>query len=400
MAQSLLTPTAVTRKALQILHQKLNFIGSINRSYDDQYAKTGAKIGSTLKVRLPNEFTVRTGANLSVQNVVEQSVDVVMATQKGVDVSFSSVELTLSLDDFAERILEPAMAVLASNIEADALNMALDVYQSVNNIGSAVTLNKVLTARKLLTDSLVPSSDRTLLLNTQDNLDLVDGLKGLFQDSSTIAKQYREGMVGRTAGFGDIYENTLLGSQTTGTAAATGSYTVNGAVTANGSTSVTLAAGTAGTFAVGDVFTIAGCNRVHPETKADTGVLQQFVVTAAKTSGAGAMSFAPAIYTTTGRQNVTAAGMPNAAALVKIGGASAVYRPSLAYHKNAFTFVTADLEDVSQYGAWGAREVYDGISMRVARQYVIGTDTVPCRLDVLYGYKTLRAQMAARILSN
>lgn len=400
MAQALLTPTAVTRKALQILHQKLNFIGSINRSYDDQYAKSGAKIGSTLKVRLPNEFTVRTGANLSTQNVVEQSVDVVMATQKGVDVAFSSTELTLQMDDFAERILEPAMAVLASNIEADALSMALDVYQSVNNVGSAVTLNKVLTARKLLTDALVPSSDRTLLLNTQDNLDLVDGLKGLFQDSGTISKQYRDGMVGRTAGFGDIYENTLLGSQTTGTAAATGSYTVNGAVTANGATSVTLAAGTAGTFAVGDVFTIAGCNRVHPETKADTGQLQQFVVTAAKTSGAGAMSFAPAIYTSTGRQNVTAGGMPNSAALVKVGGASAVYRPSLAYHKNAFTFVTADLEDVSQYGAWGAREVYDGISMRVARQYVIGTDSVPCRIDVLYGYRTLRAQLAARILSN
>lgn len=400
MSNSILTPTMVTRKALQILHQKLNFIGSINRSYDDAYAKTGAKIGSTLKVRLPNEFTIRTGANLAAQAVTEQSVDVVMATQKGVDVSFSSVELTLSLDDFAERILEPAMAVLASNIEADALNMALDVYQTVSNIGAPITLNRALTARKLLTDALVPSSDRTLLLNTQDNLDLVDGLKGLFQDSTEIAKQYREGMVGRTAGFGNIYENTLLGSQATGTAAATGSYTVNGAVTANGSTSVTLAAGTAGTFAVGDVFTIAGCNRVHPETKADTGVLQQFVVTAAKTSGAGTLSFAPAIYTSTGRQNVTAAGMPNSAALVKIGGASQVYKPSLAYHKNAFTFVTADLEDVSQYGAWGAREVYDGLSMRVARQYVIGTDTVPCRIDILYGYKTLRAQMAARILSN
>lgn len=390
----------VTRKALQILHQKLNFIGSINRSYDDSFAKTGAKIGSTLKVRLPNEFTIRTGANLSAQAVAEQSVDVVMATQKGVDVSFSSAELTLQLDDFADRILEPAMAVLASNIEADALNMALDVYQTVNNVGAPITLNRALAARKLLTDALVPTGDRTLLLNTQDNLDLVDGLKGLMQDSSEIAKQYREGMVGRTAGFGSIYENTLLSNTTSGTAAATGSYTVNGAVTTNGSTQVTLAAGTAGTLAVGDVFTIAGCNRVHPETKADTGVLQQFVVTAAKTSGAGVLNFAPAIYTSGGRQNVTAGGMPNSAALVKIGGASAVYKPSLAYHKNAFTFVTADLEDVAQYGAWGAREVYDGISMRVARQYVIGTDTVPCRIDVLYGYKTIRAQMAARILSN
>lgn len=399
MPNSILTPTAVTRKALQILHQKLNFVGSINRSYDDSFAKEGAKIGQTLKIRLPNEYVVRTGATLTTQDTTELSTDLTVATQKGVDLNFTSVDLTMSLQDFSDRILEPAMAVLAANIEADALTMINDVYQTVPNIGSAITLNRALTARKLLTDALVPSSERTLLLNTQDNLDLVDGLKGLFQDSATISKQYKEGIVGATAGFGTIYENTLLGNTTSGTAAATGSYTVNGAVTANGSTSVTLAAGTAGTFVVGDVFTIAGCNRVHPETKADTGVLQQFVVTAAKTSGAGAMSFAPAIYTTTGRQNVTAAGLPNGAALVKVGGASAVYKPSLAYHKNAFAFATADL--VMPEGVdWSAREVYDGISMRIVRQYQIGSDTFPARLDVLYGYKTIRAQMAARILSN
>jgi hypothetical protein len=303
------------------------------------------------------------------------------------------------LQDFSERILEPAMTVLAANIEADALNMVKDVYQAVNNIGSAITLNKVLTARKLLTDALAPQSSRSLLLNTQDNLDLVDGLKGLFQDSSTIAKQYREGMVGSTAGFGDIYENTLLASQTTGTALSATTYTVNGAVTTNGSTTVTVAVG-ATTFKQGDVFTVAGCNRVHPETKVDTGVLQQFVVTADYVGGAGNLSFAPAIYTSGGRQNVTAGGMPNGNAITKVGGASAVYKPSLAYHKDAFTFVTADLEDVSKYGAWGAREVMDGVSMRIARQYAIGTDTIPCRIDVLYGYKTIRAQLAARILSN
>lgn len=399
MPNTILTPTAVTRKALQVLHQKLNFVGSINRSYDDQYAKEGAKIGTDLKIRLPNEYVVRTGATLSTQDTVEQSTTLTVATQKGVDLNFTSVDLTLSLQDFSDRILEPAMAVLAANIEADALTMVNDIYQTVPNIGSAITLNRALTARKLLTDALVPTSERSLLLNTQDNLDLVDGLKGLFQDSETISKQYKDGMVGRTAGFGSIFENTLLGNTTSGTAAATGSYTVNGAVTTNGSTSVALAAGTAGTFVVGDVFTIAGCNRVHPETKADTGVLQQFVVTAAKTSGAGALSFAPAIYTTTGRQNVIAAGMPNSAALVKVGGASQVYKPSLAYHKNAFAFATADL--VMPEGVdWSAREVYDGISMRIVRQYQIGTDTFPARLDVLYGYKTIRAQMAARILSN
>lgn len=398
MGNTVLTPTAVTRKALQILHQKLNFVGSINRQYDDSFAKSGAKIGDSLKVRLPNQYTVRSGANLSTQDTTETSTTLQVATQKGVDVTFSSGELTLSLDDFSDRILQPAMSVLAANIEADALSMALDVYNAVNNVGSAITFNKALAARKLLVDNLAPGNDRTLLLNTQDNLDMVDGLKGLFQDSTEISKQYREGIVGRTAGFGTIYENTLLASQTTGTAASATTYTVNGAVTANGSTAVTVAVG-ATTFKKGDVFTVVGCNRVHPETKADTGVLQQFVVTADYAGGAGSLSFAPAIYTTLGAQNVTAGGMPNGAALTKVGGASAVYKPSLAFHKDAFTFATADLV-MPQGVDFAAREVFDGISMRIVRQYAISTDTMPCRLDVLYGYKTIRAQLAARILSN
>mgnify|MGYP000184372498 CR=1 FL=1 len=398
MGNTVLTPTAVTRKALQILHQKLNFVGSINRQYDDSFAKSGAKIGDSLKVRLPNQYTVRSGANLSTQDTTETSTTLQVATQKGVDVTFSSGELTLSLDDFSDRILQPAMSVLAANIEADALSMALDVYNAVNNVGSAITFNKALAARKLLVDNLAPGNDRTLLLNTQDNLDMVDGLKGLFQDSTEISKQYREGIVGRTAGFGTIYENTLLASQTTGTAASATTYTVNGAVTANGSTSVVVAVG-ATTFKKGDVFTVVGCNRVHPETKADTGQLQQFVVTADYAGGAGTLSFAPAIYTTLGAQNVTAGGMPNGAALTKVGGASAVYKPSLAFHKDAFTFATADLV-MPQGVDFAAREVFDGISMRIVRQYAISTDTMPCRLDVLYGYKTIRAQLAARILSN
>ena len=398
MANSILTPVAVTRTALKILHQKLNFIGSINRQYDDSYAKTGAKIGDSLKIRLPNEYLVADGATLVKQDTAEQSTTLTVSNQKHVGINFTSAELTLSIDDFASRILEPAMSVLAARMESDALSMALDVYNAVPNIGAAIVLNKALGARKLLVDNLAPGSDRTMILNTQDNLDLVDGLKGLFQDSTEISKQYREGMVGRTAGFGTIYENTLLGAQATGTSASATGYTVNGAVTANGSSAVAVAVGTT-TFAKGDVFTVVGCNRVHPETKLDTGNLQQFVVTAAYAGGAGSVSFAPAISTTTGRQNVTAAGMPNGAALVKLGGASGVYRPSLAFHKDAFTFATADLlkpEGVD----FSAREVFEGLSMRVVRQYDINSDSLPCRIDVLYGFKTLRAQLAVRILSN
>jgi len=312
--------------------------------------------------------------------------------------NFTSVDLTLNLDDFSKRILEPAMSVLAANIEADAMSMFLDVYNNVNNIGSALTFSKTLTSRKVLNDNLAPiDNNRTFLMNTQDNVDLIDALKGLFQDSTAIAKQYKEGMMGRTAGY-DFYENTLVPTQTTGTALSATTYTVNGAVTTNGSTSVVVATG-ATTFKKGDIFTVAGCNRVHPETKADTGVLQQFVVTADYAGGAGTLSFSPAIYTSTGRQNVVAAGMANGSGITKVGGASAIYKPSIAFHKDAFCFATADLL-MPQGVDWSARETLDGISMRIVRQYDINNDKFPTRLDVLYGYKTIRPQLACRVLSN
>ena len=396
MPNTLLTPTAVTRKALQVLHQKLNFIGNINRTYDDSFANSGAKIGDSLKIRLPNEYTVRTGANLSTQDTSETSTTLQIATQKGVDITFSSAELTLSLDDFSSRILEPAMAVLAANIEADALSMYKDVYNIVDNDGNALTFLNIMQGRKLLNDNLAPmDNNRSALLSTDHTAKLVDALKGLFQDSNAIKQQYREGMMGRTGGF-DFYENTLLTNHTTGTALKTTTYTVNGAVTTNGSTSVTVATG-ATTFKAGDIFTVAGCFRVHPETKVSTGVLQQFVVTADYAGGAGSVSFAPAIYTSGGRQNVVAAGMANSSAIVKVGAGNAEQlTPSMVFHRDAFAFATADL--VMPKGVdFAAREVYDGISLRTVRQYAISSDTMPCRIDVLYGYKTIRAQLAARI---
>ena len=394
---SILTPTAVTRKALQILHQKLNFIGAMNRQYDDSFAKSGAKIGDSLKIRLPNQFTVRSGAALSAQNTTETSTTLTVSQQKGVDVEFTSAELTLSMDDFAQRILEPAMAVLAANIEADAFSMVNDVYNVVNNTGSPspMTLKALLQGHKVLTDNLAPSSGRKLILNTQDNLDLVDSLKTLFQDSTEIAKQYREGMVGRTAGFGEIYENTLIPTHTTGTAAATSGYLVNGG-SQTGST-LTVDTGTT-TFLVGDVITIAGVYRVHPETKVSTSELQQFVVTANSGTSATSLAISPAIVTSGGAQNVSGSPADNAA-ISKIGGNGTVYKPSLAFHENAFTFATADLV-MPQGVDFAAREVYDGISMRIVRQYAISTDTMPCRIDVLYGYKTIRPQIACQILSN
>lgn len=392
MSNVLLTPTAVTREALRILHQKLNFIGNVNRTYDDSFAKDGAKIGDSLKIRLPNQYVVRTGATLNTQDTTETSVTLQVATQKGVDLNFTSTDLTLSLDDFSSRILKPAMSVLAANIESDMLsNVYKDVYQQVNNTGAKITFAKVLEGRKSLIDSLTPP-DINLLLNTQDNIDLVDALKGLFQDSKEVAKQYRDGMVGRTGGF-DIWENTLMPSHTVGTAATYVCNTSTGIT--SGTATITLSGGT-GTIKAGDVFTIAGVYRVHPETKVSTGALQKFVATA---DGTTSVAVSPTPVTSGATQNITIVGAGASKTVTVDGTADTPHGISLAFHKDAFAFATADL--VMPKGVdFSSRQVLDGISMRIVRQYDINNDKFPCRLDVLYGYKTLRAQMAARVANN
>ena len=386
MANTILTATAVTREALRVLHQKLNFVGTITRDYDDRFAQQGAKVGDTLKIRLPNQYAVRSGAtlNLAATDTTESSVDLKVQTQKGVDLNFTSAELTLSLDDFSERILEPAMSVLAATIESDAMSMYKDVS---NQVAGTTNFAKVLQARKVLVDNLAPLNARTCNLNTQDNVDLVGELKGLFNDKATISKQNREGYMGRTAGF-DFMENTLWPSHPRGPT--TGAVVVSGA----GQTGATLTvSGGTGVPAAGDVITIAGVFRVHPETKQATSSLQQFVVGAGATATSYPIS--PAIVTTGAAQNVSAS--PAASAPVTIAGtASTAHGLSMAYQKGAFAFATADM--VMPRGVdFASREIFDGVSMRIVRQYDINSDRFPCRLDVLYGFKTIRPQLACRL---
>lgn len=401
MANSLLTPTDVTRESLRVLHQKLNFIGNINRGYDSSFAEEGAKIGSDLKIRLPNQYTVRTGAVMDVNDTTESSVTLQVATQKGVDLNFTSADLTMDIDDFSERIIQPAMSVLAANIESTVLsNVYKDVYQEVSDVGAAVTFNDVLMARKKLVDALVPmdADMNSICLDTTANVDLVDALKGLFHDGKEVAKQYREGYIGRTSGF-SFMENTLLPIHTTGTDDGTGDYLTNGA----GQTGSTLTVNTgAGTFKQGDIIMVEDVYRVHPETKVSTGKLQQFVVTADVGTSATSIPISPAIVATGAKQNVNAAAATGKAIYKRESdestaiGNAADYNISLAHHRDAFTFATADL--VKPKGVdFCAREVMDGISLRVVRQYDINNDKLPCRLDVLFGYKTIRPELACRL---
>lgn len=391
MANTILTPTAVTREALRVLHQKLNFVGSINRQYDSSFAQEGAKIGTALKIRLPNQYTVTTGAALEIQNTTENSVQLNVTTQKHVGMNFTSAELTMSLDDFSQRIIEPAMAVLAASVEADALSMRADVYQQANNTAAAITFANVLGGRRKLNDALAPPGNRTALMCSNDGAGLVDALKGLFQDSGQLSTQYKEGYMGRAAGF-DFQESTHLSTQTRGDAA---SYVVNTSTGITSGTATITTTGGTGTINAGEVFTVVGVNAVHPETKVDTGVLQQFVVTTTATA-AGAWAVSPTPITSGATQNVVI-NSPGASKTVTIvGTASTNYGQSMVYHKDAFTFATADL--VMPNGLdWGAREVIDGISLRIVRDYDINNDQLPCRVDILYGYKTLRASQACRL---
>jgi hypothetical protein len=401
MANTILTPTAVTREALRILHQKLNFIGTINRQYDSSYAQDGAKIGDSLKIRLPNQYTVRSGAALNVQDTTESSVTLQVGTQKGVDVNFTSAELTLDLDDFSDRVLEPAMSVLASNIENDAISMYKDVNSEVSDVGASASLALVLQTSKRLTDNLSPVSMRSLNLETTANADLVSAVSGLFNDPKKIAQQYREGMVANDfLGYSSVYQNTHWPLHTTGSDDGTGDHKVNGADQTG--SSITHNSAGSGTFKQGDIITFVGCNRVHPETKADTGKLMQFTVTSDMSASAVTVAISPAIVTSGATQNVSAS-PTNSGAIFKREsdestaiGADADYYVSMGYHKDAFAFATADL--VLPKGVdFSAREVMDGVSMRIVRDYDINNDKLPCRIDVLYGYKSILPELACRL---
>tara|TARA_R110001592_G_scaffold156385_1_gene386829 strand:+ start:437 stop:1630 length:1194 start_codon:yes stop_codon:yes gene_type:complete len=393
MSNTILTPSVITKEALAILHQKLNFIGNITTEYDDRYAKEGGKIGNDLKIRQPNEFTVRSGAALSAQDVTEQAVTMTVDTQKGVDINFSSEELTLHIDEFKDRYIEPAMSVLAATMESDALTMLKDVYNFHDGVGAGMSLSNANYGRKLLADSLAPTGMRSMLHNTQGVVDFVSDTKGNFNDQSAIAKQYREGALGRIAGF-DHFENTLVPGHTTGTAVeGDTSYNINGA--SQSGAAITVDGGST-TFLKGDIISIAGVFRVHPETKVSTGVLQQFVITANSGTSATSLAISPALTATGGRQNVSAVPADNAAVNKVGGGANATWQETIAFQKGAFAFGSVDL--IKPEGVhFCAREVMDGLSMRIIRDYTISDDKFPCRIDVMYGFKAIRPQLAARI---
>lgn len=394
MSNSLLTISQITRKSAMVLHQKCNFIGAMNRGYDDSFAKTGAKIGDTLRIRLPNEYSVRTGMTMSAQNTTEQKVDLTVNNVKGVDLNFTSEELALSLDDFSERIIDPAMSVLAANIEADVYQgLYKQVYNLVDGDTAAFGFTHTSQGREVLTQNLAPLSKRSGILKPSHATKFMTDTKGLVEAGSNLSEQFREGRLGRIQGA-DWWENTVFTDHLTGTAVkGDTSYNVAG----SGQTGSALTVDTGSTtFKKGDIITLAGCNAVHPETKADLGYAKQFVVTADTSTSTTTINISPAIVVSGPRQNVSAS-PTDTGAVTKVGaGANEYLNGSLLFYRDAFTFATADLP-MPDGTDKSYRAVVDGISVSIVRDFNISDRTFPCRLDVLYGYAALRPQLATRL---
>jgi hypothetical protein len=400
MSNSILTIDMITRKALEILENNLVLTRNVNRQYDDSFAVEGAKIGSTLRIRLPDRALVTDGAALQVQDDNEQFTTLTVASQKHIGVNFTSAELTMQLDDFAERVLKPRISQLASSIDADVANAYLGIGNSVGTPGTTPSTSLVLLqAQQKLNENAAVMNPRYATVNPAANAGLVEGLKGLFNPTDTISKQFKNGMMGTgVLGFDEINMSQSIKQFTTGSRTATGG-TLSASVSTQGATTIAITgAGNAGTVKIGDVFTVAGCFAVNPQTRESTGSLFQFVATANVTlgsSGEGSITVAP-IYTSANALATVDSFPASGAAVVFVGAASSQYAQNLVYHKDAITFATADLL-LPQGVDMAARAVHNGISLRVVRQYDINNDRMPCRIDVLYGYNTIRPQMAVRM---
>jgi hypothetical protein len=404
MSNTLLNISQITNKAMLVLENQITFTKQVNREYDDLYAIRGAKIGDTANVRKPPRYLGRRTAPISVENSTETSVAVTLNTQYGCDVSFTSKELALNIDDFADRILAPAIATVANMIDYDGMQLYKDIYNHVGTPGTTPSAGLTYLQAGVKLDNEAAPNDRmrAAVLNPIAQATIVDANKTLFNPSKNLSDQYENGEMGRAYGlkFG-MSQN--VGVQTIGTYVADvagGAVTVNGAVS-SGST-VILAGWTSGDLlTVGDIVTFAGVYAVNPQTRQSTGQLRQFVLTATPTAatGGGAMtiSISPAVVVSGAFQNVT--GEIASGAVMSVYGASGTSTPqNLVFHRDAFTFATADLELPG--GVDMAKRVSSkklGISMRLVRAYDINNDRLPCRIDILGGWKTLRPELAARV---
>ena len=394
---SMLTIDMITREAVELFRNSNEFIQNIDTQYDSSFGETGAKSGDSLRIRLPNDYVVRDGKNIDIQDTTEQQTTLTMATQRGIDIEFNSKDRLLELDDFSERILMPMLnnltgdvaATIMGSTEGGVANFLSNVDGSSNII--TPTAETWLEAGAVLDVNSAPKGSRKIALDPFTRARTVSSLSGLFNPAPEVSQQYRTGEMLDALGFMWFSDQTVL-KHTTGTFSA-------GTVSGAGQTGTTLTVNAiTGTLAAGDIITLAGVNAVNRVTKQTTGELRHFVVTAAAANGATSLSIYPAIVPPDGSGNpvqyqTVTASPANSAVITLLHPASGVHRKNIVYCRQAVTMVSADLQLPTGVEE-GARQTYDGVSMRMISDYQIGTDEWVTRLDVLFGWLWVRPEWA------
>ena len=393
----LVTMQGILRRSLKLFTEQPSLVNNCYREYDDQYAKSGAKIGDTLKIRMPNRFTVRTGRVAAPPTITEETQALTMATQKGIDIEITSKDLTLSMDDFEERVIKSMIATLAADVEADMWNIHKDVYNHAGTPGSAInSLTPIMNAQKLLNKNLVPATPRYLIFNSEANVTLVPGLQALFNPTGQITKQFVGGQMTPAGGFEKVMTSEYVPTHTSGTRDNT-TPVINGA-NQQGATLVLDGLDASVTVEDGAKLNINNVYAVNPMTKATYKHLQPFTVTAAAAadgSGNITLSISPSIIASGAKQNVNSVPADDATITFTPTTASTGYPVNLGYFRDAIALVTADL-DKRETGECHV-ERYQNLSMRIWTASDIREDTRITRLDILYGYKLIRPEAACLI---
>lgn len=402
MADTIITPDMIAKEALMQLENNCVMGKLVHREYKKEFVKVGA----TVDVRKPVKFTAQDGATRVNQDVQEASTPFTIDKRKHVSWDFSTQDLTLSIEEYSERYIQPAAIALANQIDSDLCGLYNRVFQYTGTAGTAPTAFTDFGAAAVrLDDAAVPAEMRRLVLNPAAHLKAADLLKGLY-NPELVKGAVRGRSVGPLAGF-ETYMDQNVKRHTPGTwgttplvAGGSQSVTYANATHTYGSTSQTLnidgLTATTGTVKTGDRFTIANVFAVNPVSKETLTTLQEFVVQADATadgSGAATITISPAIITSGAFQTVSAAPADNAA----ITRVSSAYAANLAFHKNAFGLVTVPLE-MPDGAAWKARESHNGYSIRVVKDYDIENDVDIIRLDILYGVKTLYPELACVLM--
>ncbi len=406
MSNTLLTIGMITKETLAILENELTFTRLVNRQYDSQFAIVGAKIGDTINIRKPVRYVGRRTATLNVEGTVETSVPLTVSTQYGTDMSFTSAELALSLDEFRERIIRPAVANIANMIDSDGLAQYSNIYNAVGTPGTTpADLLTYLNAGVKLDNEAAPMGDRSIVLNPRAQATIVNALTAIFNPTRQISEQYLKGSMGTAAGF-DWYMDQNVTVHTVGTYGGTPLTNYPSTPFQQGATTLVTNGWTASTTTlnVGDIFTIAGVYGINPQSRANTGELKQLVVTATTTtdsSGNSTISFLPALIAPVAGiavYNQTVTALPaNDAAIVVLGASTTVTPQNLAFCKDAFTFAAVDLPDMPGVEVSRATSKKLNMSIRLMRGTDMVNDRAISRLDLLGGWATIRPELAVRI---